>query len=192
MHLIKGRIVGVYKLSEISRRREVSSVNSVLQPAHGGTVSHVMAEATYGIAKGHPFIHVIKGRIVGKYRLSEIKAAVADFVCTEYISDVSKANGDNPFNSETQQICTGYFGGQSTATQMLRSSWSGPRGYDAWRFTPQETDNFSSQNWTVACNYGTGDYNYYPIMYGDTYFGPRPTIRSNNEIDNAHCGTAPG
>ena len=35
-------------------------------------------------------------------------------------------------------------------------------------------------------------YNYYPIMYGDTYFGPGPTIRSENEIDNAHCGTMPG
>ena len=160
----------------------------------GGLMRHIGAEATYGIKNGHPYMQLIKGRIVGKYKLSEIKhaarLAAANIVCTEYISDVSKVTGAHPFTWETQQTCTGPYYQQRMHTQMWRSSYSGPRGYGQWAATAWSGNGFISKNWTETCNYGTGLYTYYPVMYGEYRNGGGgvgPTIRSDNQLD-AHCG----
>ena len=81
---------------------------------------------------------------------------------------------------------------QSQYTQMWRSSWLGPVGYGGWANTELSFENFVSQNWSIACNYGTGMYNYYPVMYGyASNLGDGPTIRSDNELDGDHCGANP-
>ena len=139
-----------------------------------------------------PFMHLISGRIVGKYKLSKITATPAvTAVYTEYISDLSKQNGNYPFCWETSQTCSGPFGDQYMATQMWHSSYSGPRGYGGWAYDGPSPNSFISQNWSIGCNYGTGYYTYYPVMYGwATNVGQGPTIRSDNQL-NAHCGTTP-
>jgi hypothetical protein len=174
----------------------VASAGSQVPRLVGGApVSNVGAEASYGIAAdGHPFMHLIKGRIVGKYKLSKISAAptvTPDVAvsCTEEISNVTKASGNHPFYWSTSQTCRGAFGDQYVATQMWRSSYSGPRGYGSWAYSAHSSGTFISQNWTISCNWEHGKYNYYPVMYGwATAAGQGPTIRSDNTLDNTDCG----
>jgi hypothetical protein len=157
-----------------------------------GAGGHI-GDRGYGIVNGKPFAHVIKGQLVGKYQLSGITATPDQTVrCTEYISDVSKENGNHPFKWETMQTCSGPFGDQYMATQMWRSSYLEPVGYGGWAYSPHTSNGFTSENWSIGCNYGKGEYNYYPVMYGWTVgLGQGPTIRSDNTLDNDHCGPNP-
>src|SRR6202046_614983 len=107
-----------------------SSSSSSPQPVRSRPMSRIGAEATYGVKDGKPFMHLVKGRIVGHYKPSSLKAVPNQTVeCTEYISNVSKALGNVPFYWVTQQTCTGPFGYQFMSTQMWRSSYRGPLGY---------------------------------------------------------------
>jgi hypothetical protein len=178
-----------------------SSGSSAPQSVARGPVSQVVAEATWGVQNGKPFMRLVKGQLVGRYNLNSIKvsantpvpsAAAAAASCTEYISNVSKALGDVPFYWVTQQTCTGAFGYQWMSTQMWRSSYRGPLGYGGWATTPEQTASEISRNWDIGCNYGTGSYTYYPVMYGAALnIGQGPTIRSANQINTANCGTTP-
>lgn len=115
----------------------------------------------------------------------------ASAVCTVYISDVAFSIPQG-FTWETAQICSGAFGLQRQRTQMLRSSWSGPRGYGPWTaWTPWSSNSFESYNWGIGCGSG-GTYDYYPVMQGEaTAIGVSPTVRSDNQEDQIACGTAP-
>ncbi|MFI6475433.1 hypothetical protein ACIBL5_34960 [Streptomyces sp. NPDC050516] len=66
----------------------------------------------------------------------------------------------------TFQACTrSSFGSQKLQTQMWRSSWSGPRGYNDWHGTGSTTNRFIDYGWSTDCN-GGGTYTYYPVMQG--------------------------
>ncbi|MGH3155469.1 MAG: hypothetical protein ACRDNF_02665, partial [Streptosporangiaceae bacterium] len=137
-----------------------SSTTSVPQPApqqaQTRPMSNIGAEAVWGVKNGKRFMHLIKGRVVGKYSLKEIKLARTEraYGCTEYISNVSKVNGNNPFTWVTQQTCNPGFGYQWMSTQMWRSSYRGPVGYSGWSSTPEQTVDFISRNWDIGCDYG--------------------------------------
>lgn len=161
--------------------------------AGSGTITRIVAEAIWGVADGKPFMHLIKGQFARPYTPGRGTATPeASAVCTEYISNVSKQNGRHPFKWETQQTCTGPFGDQYMATQMLRSSYRGYIGYGGWAYSRHSSSSFISENWSIGCNYGKGEYNYFPQMYGwSVGTGQGPAIRSDNEIDGAHCGPNP-
>ncbi|MET4668862.1 hypothetical protein ABID94_001725 [Streptomyces sp. PvR018] len=119
------------------------------------------------------------------------KAAAAAAKCSIYISDVSfRGSGANAwFSWETSQVCSGSYGSQRIETQMWRSSWSGPRGYDVWHGTKSTTKSFIDYGWSVDCNDGGGTYTYYPVMKGfATGVGSSPTTRADNEL-RKNCGT---
>jgi hypothetical protein len=191
--LLAAAFAGVALAATSATAAVASTSSSSPRPATVPAVSRIVAEVTYGIANGKPFVHVLKGQIVGTYKLSEITAIpAAAALCTEYISDVSKANGNQPFKWETAQVCTGSFGDQYMATTMMRSSYSGPRAYGSKRFSDTTSKSTINVNWSLACHYGTGEYNYFPEMYGyATGAGQGPTIRSDNTLEDAHCGTTP-
>ncbi|MFD3647509.1 hypothetical protein ACFWVT_10585 [Streptomyces cyaneofuscatus] len=93
------------------------------------------------------------------------------------------------FSWVTSQVCSGSYGSQRIETQMWRSSWSGPRGYDIWRKTKSTTKSFIDYGWSVDCNDGGGTYTYYPVMKGfATGVGSSPTTRADNEL-RKNCGT---
>ncbi|MFJ4013876.1 hypothetical protein [Streptomyces sp. NPDC090026] len=120
-----------------------------------------------------------------------VPAAAAAARCSVYISDVSfrGAGAGAYFQWETSQACSGSYGSQKLQTQMWRSSWSGPRGYDSWKSTPSTTGNFIDYGWSVDCNDGGGTYTYYPVMKGyASGIGWGPTTRSDNELRKS-CGT---
>jgi hypothetical protein len=111
--------------------------------------------------------------------------------CSVYISDVSfhGAGASAYFQWETSQVCSGSFGSQKLETQMWRSSWSGPRGYDVWHGTRSTTSSFIDYGWSVDCNDGGGTYTYYPVMKGyASGIGWGPTTRADNELRKG-CGT---
>ncbi|MEE1733741.1 hypothetical protein PUR33_31935 [Streptomyces sp. BE282] len=119
------------------------------------------------------------------------KAAAAAAKCSIYISDVSfRGSGANAwFSWETSQVCSGSYGSQRIETQMWRSSWSGPRGYDVWHGTKSTTKSFIDYGWSVDCNDGGGTYTYYRVMKGfATGVGSSPTTRADNEL-RKNCGT---
>ncbi len=75
---------------------------------------------------------------------------------------------------------------------MWRSSYRGEVGYGGWVYSPHSSNNLIVQHWSIGCNYGMGQYNYFPVMYGWAVgAGQGPTIRSENAIDDAHCGANP-
>ncbi|MYX18423.1 hypothetical protein GTY67_34305 [Streptomyces sp. SID8374] len=125
----------------------------------------------------------------GEAKPKDDKAAAAR--CSIYISDVTfRGAGANAwFNWETSQVCSGSFGTQRIETQMWRSSWSGPRGYDIWRKSKSTANSFIDYGWSVDCNDGGGTYTYYPVMKGfATGVGSSPTTRADNEL-RKNCGT---
>ena len=193
IRLLAGGFAGAALVAASATTAGASTPGSAPQPVVGVAASQIVAEATYGIVNGKPFVHVIKGQIVGTYKLSEITASPdAPANCTEYISNVSKENGDHPFKWETAQFCSGAFGDQYMATQMTRSSWDGPRAYGSQSFSPITSNSSTSVHWSLGCNYGTGEYDYFPEMYGwNSGSGQGPTIRSDNTLDDDHCGTNP-
>ncbi|MFE7774478.1 hypothetical protein ACFU5O_11340 [Streptomyces sp. NPDC057445] len=130
------------------------------------------------------------------YKAGEAKpagapAAPAAARCSVYISDVKFLGGGANawFQWETSQVCSGSFGTQKLQTQMWRSSWSGPRGYNNWRSSRSTTNNFIDYGWSSDCNDGGGTYTYYPVMKGyASGIGWGPTTRSDNELRKG-CGT---
>jgi hypothetical protein len=77
----------------------------------------------------------------------------------------------------------------SDASQMWRSSWSGPRGYNNWHGTGLTSNSFIDYGWSTDCNDGGGTYTYYLVMQGYASgigWGPKP--RSNNDLRKG-CGT---
>ncbi|MBB5122084.1 hypothetical protein AF335_08580 [Streptomyces eurocidicus] len=111
--------------------------------------------------------------------------------CSVYISDVAfhGAGAGAWFQWETSQACSGSFGSQKLQTQMWRSSWSGPRGYNNWHGTDATSNNFIDFGWSSDCNDGGGTYTYYPVMQGyASGIGWGPTTRSNNDLRKG-CGT---
>lgn len=118
-------------------------------------------------------------------------AAPAAAACSVYISDVSLygAGAGAWFSWETSQACSGAFGTQGLETQMWRSSWSGPRGYNNWHDTGASANSFIDYGWSTDCNDGGGTYTYYPVMKGyASGIGTGPTTRSNNDLRKG-CGT---
>jgi hypothetical protein len=127
----------------------------------------------------------------GEAKPDNDKVAAAAAKCSIYISDVSfRGSGANAcFSWETSQVCSGSYGSQRIETQMWRSSWSGPRGYDVWHGTKSTTKSFIDYGWSVDCNDGGGTYTYYPVMKGfATGVGSSPTTRADNEL-RKNCGT---
>jgi len=109
--------------------------------------------------------------------------------CSVYISDLGLSSH---FYWETAQFCSGAFGTQQIHTQIFRSSWSGPRGYGAWAYTPTTSSSTLDYNWTIGCHSGGGYYNYYAVMYGyASGIGSSPATRSNNTLNSRNCGTGP-
>ncbi|MER5386303.1 hypothetical protein ABT040_39735 [Streptomyces sp. NPDC002688] len=118
-------------------------------------------------------------------------AAAAAARCSVYISDVSfHGSGASAwFQWETSQACSGSFGSQKLQTQMWRSSWSGPRGYNNWHGTGLTSNSFIDYGWSTDCNDGGGTYTYYPVMQGyASGIGWGPKTRSDNELRKG-CGT---
>lgn len=112
--------------------------------------------------------------------------ATASWSCTAYISDVYiYYNGD--FRWRTNQFCSGTFGYQRHRTQLWRSSWSGPRGYTYWWYTPWTRDSDQPRTWNARCGSG-GTYTYHPVVQGEATYGNGPILRSNNELIRS-CGT---
>lgn len=127
----------------------------------------------------------------GEAKPDNDKVAAAAAKCSIYISDVSfRGSGANAwFTWETSQVCSGSYGSQRIETQMWRSSWSGPRGYDVWHGTKSTTKSFIDYGWSVDCNDGGGTYTYYLVMKGfATGVGSSPTTRADNEL-RKNCGT---
>ncbi|WP_129308948.1 hypothetical protein [Streptomyces sp. L2] len=129
------------------------------------------------------------------YKAGEAKpaghAVPAAASCSVYISDVSfhGAGAGAWFQWETSQACSGSFGSQKLQTQMWRSSWSGPRGYNNWHGTGLTSNNFIDYGWSTDCNDGGGTYTYYPVMQGyASGIGWGPKTRSNNDLRKG-CGT---
>ncbi|MFF7982011.1 hypothetical protein ACFZDK_23260 [Streptomyces sp. NPDC007901] len=90
---------------------------------------------------------------------------------------------------ETSQACRGSFGSQKLQTQMWRSLWSGPRGYDNWHGTGLTSNSFIDYGWSTDCNDGGGTYTYCPVMQGYVSgIGWGPKTRSNNDLRKG-CGT---
>jgi hypothetical protein len=162
------------------------------------SVGHVMVD-------GH---RVVTGTTIGEwgkttkgerysltYKAGEPKpagpAAPAAASCSVYISDVSfhGAGAGAWFQWETSQACSGSFGSQKLQTQMWRSSWSGPRGYNNWHGTGLTSNSFIDYGWSTDCNDGGGTYTYYPVMQGyASGIGWGPKTRSNNDLRKG-CGT---
>ncbi|MEU5438444.1 hypothetical protein AB0G73_34540 [Streptomyces sp. NPDC020719] len=169
--------------------------------APGGTAP----ASGYVIVNGH---RVVAGTIIGEwgrtargerysftYKAGEARPAApvgpAAASCSVYISDVSfLGSGANAwFQWETSQACSGSYGSQKLQTQMWRSSWSGPRGYNNWHSTGLTTSNFIDFGWSTDCNDGGGTYTYYPVMQGyASGIGWGPKTRSNNDLRKG-CGT---
>ncbi|MFI1800569.1 hypothetical protein ACH427_24880 [Streptomyces sp. NPDC020379] len=129
------------------------------------------------------------------YKAGETKpsgpAAPAAASCSLYISDVSfhGAGASSYFQWETSQTCSGSFGAQKLQTQMWRSSWSGPRGYNNWHGTGLTSNQFIDFGWSTDCHDGGGTYTYYPVMQGyASGIGWGPKTRSNNDLREG-CGT---
>jgi RHS repeat-associated protein len=80
-------------------------------------------------------------------------------VCTLYVRNIREGGG-GIFSWETLLVCSGPFGQQATAAQLLRSSWSGPRGYGGIGYTSNTSASFTSYIWTIRCNRGHGWYRY--------------------------------
>lgn len=118
-------------------------------------------------------------------------SAAAAAICSVYISDVAfyGAGASAYFQWETSQACSGSYGSQKLQTQMWRSSWSGPRGYDSWHGTSSTTSSFIDYGWSVDCNDGAGTYDYYPVMQGyASGIGWGPKTRADNQL-RKNCGT---
>ncbi|WP_158717032.1 hypothetical protein [Streptomyces rimosus] len=165
-----------------------------------------MAPATPGpsdgrvMVDGHP---VVAGTTIGEwgkttdgklysftYKAGEAKPAVPA-TPSVYISDVSfhGAGASTYFQWVTSQACSGSFGSQKLQTQMWRSSWSGPRGYNNWHGTGLTSRSFIDYGWSTDCNDGGGTYTYYPVMQGyASGIGWGPKTRSDNELRKG-CGT---
>ena len=129
------------------------------------------------------------------YKAGEAKpaalAAPAAARCSVYISDVSfhGAGAGAWFQWETSQACSGSFGSQKLQTQMWRSSWSGPRGYNDWHGTGLTSNSFIDYGWSTDCDDGGGTYTYYPVMQDyASGIGWGPKTRSDNEL-RKRCGT---
>ncbi|MCX4781510.1 hypothetical protein [Streptomyces sp. NBC_01264] len=154
---------------------------------------------------------VVKGTIIGEwgktadgqafsytYTAGDAKpaeaasSAAAAAICSVYISDVGfyGAGSSAYFQWETSHACSGSYGSQKLQTQMWRSSWSGPRGYNSWTGTSTTTSNFIDYGWSVDCNDGGGTYDYYPVMQGyASGIGWGPKTRSDNQL-RKNCGTS--
>ncbi|MGW3913032.1 hypothetical protein ACWEBX_16135 [Streptomyces sp. NPDC005070] len=123
------------------------------------------------------------------------RAAPATAGCSVYISDVSfhGAGAGAWFQWETSQACSGSFGSfgsQKLQSQMWRSSWSGPRGYNDGHGTGLTSNSFIDYGWSTDCNDGGGTDTYYPVMQGDASgIGWGPKTRSDNELRKG-CGTS--
>lgn len=161
--------------------------------------------AGYVLVDGH---RVVTGTTIGEwgktkdgelysftYKAGEAKPATpagpAAASCSVYISDVSfhGAGAGAWFQWETSQACSGSFGSQKLQTQMWRSSWSGPRGYNNWHGTGLTSNNFIDYGWSTDCNDGGGTYTYYPVMQGyASGIGWGPKTRSDNDLRKG-CGT---
>lgn len=175
---------------------------SVAVPAASGNSNPA---ARYVTVDGH---RVVAGTTIGEwgktkdgerfsftYEAGKAKPAApvasATAICSVYISDVSfhGAGAGAWFQWETSQACSGSFGSQSLQTQMWRSSWSGPRGYNNWHGRGQTSNSFIDYGWSTDCNDGGGTYTYYPVMQGyASGIGWGPTTRSNNDLRKG-CGT---
>jgi hypothetical protein len=184
-------------ISALAPRSLASTTSGAPVAAPPGSSSTILASATWGVSNGKAFFRITKGVEVGRYKpqIASTDSKVvpaASGSCTETISDVTRSGG---FYWATSQICSGYFGAQDLKTQMLRSSWSGPRGYGAWAYLPASglaSQSYLSQNWTIACNNGTGYYDYYPVMQGyASNLGSGPVVRSNNQLNSQDCGPNP-
>ena len=162
------------------------------------SVGHVMVD-------GH---RVVTGTTIGEwgrttkgesysftYKAGDAKPAApvapAAASCSVYISDVSfhGAGAGAWFQWETSQACSGSFGSQKPQTQMWRSSWSGPRGYNNWHGTGLSSSSFIDYGWSTDCDDGGGTYTYYPVMQRyASGIGWGPKTRSDNDLRKG-CGT---
>ncbi len=146
--------------------------------------------AEWGVTSGGKYYsftyHVAQGRPASAPASPQVTAG-----CSDYISDVELLGGGSSaryFQWTTSQTCVGAFGVQSIRTQMWRSSWSGPRGYNAWTTSQPTTNAFTNWGWSTDCNWGNGTYDYYPVMQGyATGVGYGPILRSNNQLTE-NCG----
>jgi hypothetical protein len=168
---------------------------------------HVLAEAVWGVnAQGQPFMHVIKGRIVGNYSLRQIKTAyerslaahktkatpnvpAITTACYEVMGNISKALGNVPFYWTIQQTCHGSYYEQNMSTQLWRSSYRGPLGYSSWVISHGYLEDFIDQTWKDNCNWDTGNYKYNSAGQGWAEgIGFGPIITSPNFVNTANCG----
>ncbi len=178
------------------------SANSIAAGVGPAPTGHLLAVTTdhtppAGAMVGEWGITKAGQRYSYTYRVGDNKPAAAPVQaavvtgCSEYISNLQLlgAGASAYFQWETSQTCVGAYGTQSLRTQLWRSSWSGPRGYDSWSsWTKPSGNSIIDWGWSADCSDGGGTYVYYPVMQGKaTGVGQGPTLRSQNSLKE-NCG----
>jgi hypothetical protein len=126
-------LAGASAITTLAAQSSASTLSDAPVPVPPGNSSTIVASATWGISDGQAFSRVTKDVEIASAStksasIGSNESPAASGSCTEDISDVTRSGS---FYWSTSQICSGQFGAQSLITQMLRSSWSGYRGYGA-------------------------------------------------------------